>query len=123
MTLYERIEDLRNSRHISQGKLEKELGFSNGSISKWKTSTPTPDRLQKLADYFGVSVEYIMTGKEPNSEAYYLNDETREIAQEIFDNPDLKSLFDMSRKMSPERLKAHIEFMKNLQNTESGSDT
>ena len=54
---------------------------------------------------------------------YYLNDETREIAQEIFDNPDLKSLFDMSRKMSPERLKAHIEFMKNLQNSESGSDT
>ena len=86
MTLYERIEDLRNSRHISQGKLEKELGFSNGSISKWKTSTPTPDRLQKLADYFGVSVEYIMNGKEPNAEAYYLNDETREIAQEIFDN-------------------------------------
>ncbi len=123
MTLYERIEDLRNSRHISQGKLEKELGFSNGSISKWKTSTPTPDRLQKLADYFGVSVEYIMNGKEPNAEAYYLNDETREIAQEIFDNPDLKSLFDMSRKMSPERLKAHIEFMKNLQNTESGSNT
>ena len=123
MTLYERIEDLRNSRHISQGKLEKELGFSNGSISKWKTSTPTPDRLQKLADYFGVSVEYIMNGKEPNPETYYLNDETREIAQEIFDNPDLKSLFDMSRKMSPERLKAHIEFMKSLQNSESGSDT
>lgn len=64
MTLFERIENLRKSKGISQGKLEKELGFSNGSISKWKISTPTPERLQKLADYFGVSIEYLMTGFE-----------------------------------------------------------
>ena len=60
MTMYERIENMRKSVGISQGKLEKELGFSNGSISKWKNSTPTPDRLQKLADYFGVSVDYLL---------------------------------------------------------------
>lgn len=63
MTVFERIENLRKERKISQGKLEKELGFSNGSISKWKTSTPNPDRLQKLATYFGVSIEYLMTGE------------------------------------------------------------
>nr|DAX22916.1 MAG TPA: repressor protein [Caudoviricetes sp.] len=120
MTFYERIETLRKQRNISQGNLEKELGFSNGSISKWKNSSPTPERLKKLADYFNVSVEYLLTGKEKEGgEEYYLNEETKEIAQEIFENPDLKSLFDMSRKMSPERLKAHIEFMKNLQKTES----
>lgn len=120
MTFYERIETLRKQRNISQGNLEKELGFSNGSISKWKNSSPTPERLKKLADYFNVSVEYLLTGKEKEGgEEYYLNEETKEIAQEIFENPDLRSLFDMSRKMSPERLKAHIEFMKNLQKTES----
>ena len=64
MTVFERIEDLRKSRKISQGKLEKELGFSNGSISKWKTSMPTPERLQKIADYFGVTVDYLMTGRD-----------------------------------------------------------
>ena len=63
MTLYERIETLRKSRNISQGKLEKELGFSNGSISKWKNSTPTPERLQKLADYFDVPLSYLLSGK------------------------------------------------------------
>ena len=68
MTLYERIETLRKSKNISQGKLEKELGFSNGSISKWKNSTPTTERLQKLADYFGVTVEYLLTGEEAKSE-------------------------------------------------------
>ena len=67
MTVFERIEELRKSTGISQGKLEKELGFSNGSISKWKNSTPKSDRLQKIADYFGVSVEYLITGKENES--------------------------------------------------------
>ena len=64
MTIYDRIESLRKSKGLSQGKLEKQLGFSNGSISKWKNSTPKVERLQKLADFFGVSVEYLMTGKE-----------------------------------------------------------
>lgn len=64
MTIYERIEGLRKSKGLSQGKLEKQLGFSNGSISKWKNSTPNAERLQKLADFFNVSVEYLMTGKE-----------------------------------------------------------
>ena len=64
MTVFHRIETLRNEAGISQCKLEKELGFSNGSISKWKNSTPNPERLKKLADYFDVSVEYLMTGEE-----------------------------------------------------------
>lgn len=63
VTVYERIENLRKSRSLSQGKLEKELGFSNGSISKWKNSTPTYERIQKIADYFDVSVNYLMTGE------------------------------------------------------------
>ena len=44
MTIYERIESLRKSKGLSQGKLEKQLGFSNGSISKWKNSTPKVER-------------------------------------------------------------------------------
>ena len=89
MTLYERIETLRKSKNISQGKLEKELGFSNGSISKWKNSTPTTERLQKLADYFGVTVEYLLTGEEAESEVYYTNPETARMAQEMFEDPDM----------------------------------
>ena len=63
MTVYERIESLRKSSGLSQGKLEKELGFSNGSVSKWKNSTPTSERLQKLADYFNVSIDYLVGRK------------------------------------------------------------
>lgn len=64
MTTFERIEKLRTEAGLSQGKLEKELGFSNGSISKWKNSNPTYKRLQKVADYFHVSIEYLVSGEE-----------------------------------------------------------
>lgn len=84
MTVFERIEELRKSTGMSQGKLEKELGFSNGSISKWKNSTPKYDRLQKIADYFGVSVEYLMTGKEGESNGSELTTrDERDIAKDL----------------------------------------
>lgn len=105
MTVYERIENLRKSNGISQGKLEKELGFSNGSISKWKNSMPKPERLQKIADYFNVSVDYLMTGKEKEGgETYYLNEETASMAQKIFENKELRMLFDAVQDAEPEDL-------------------
>lgn len=122
MTLYERIETLRKSKNISQGKLEKELGFSNGSISKWKNSTPTTERLQKLADYFGVTVEYLLTGEEAKSEVYYTNPETARMAQEMFEDPDMRSLFDMKRNMEPDKFKAHVNFMRELYRKEHPED-
>lgn len=60
MTVYERIEFLRKKEGISQGNLEKELNFSNGSISKWKTSMPKIERLEKLANHFGVTTDFLI---------------------------------------------------------------
>ena len=112
MTTFERIESLRKSAGISQGKLEKELGFSNGSISKWKTSKPTTERLQKIADYFGVSIEFLMNGEEGNAaeESYYLSEDARDLAEFMFKNPEYQVLFDASRKVKKE----DIAFVKQM---------
>ncbi len=84
MSVYERIERLRKSANISQGKLEKELGFSNGSISKWKTSMPNSERLKKLADYFDVSVEYLITGEiTENKNAQLTSKDERDISKDL----------------------------------------
>ena len=121
MTVYERIESLRKERKISQGNLEKELGFSNGSISKWKTSMPKPERLQKIADYFGVTVDYLMTGNESDGkERYYTNDETASIAQEIFDNKELRLLFDAAKDAQPEDLQTVHQMLLALKRKELG---
>lgn len=120
MGFYERLESLRKSRKISQATLEKELGFSNGSVSKWKNSTPTPDRMKKLAEYFGVSVEWLITGENPDR--YYLNDETAKVAQEIFENKELRVLFDAARDAKPEDLKTTYDMLMALKRKERGED-
>lgn len=86
MSVYERIESLRKERKISQGKLEKELGFSNGSVSKWKNSTPTPERLKKIADYFGVTVDFLMTGESENGNETELKPKDEKDIKSILDN-------------------------------------
>lgn len=50
---------------------------------------------------------------------YYLNEETRKIAQEIFDNPELKILFDASRKAKPEDLRFVVEMFKRMKKDEN----
>ena len=85
MTTFERIEKLRKEAGLSQGKLEKELGFSNGSISKWKNSTPTYERLQKVANYFNVSVEYLASGELPENTPPLTSRDERDI-EKILNN-------------------------------------
>ena len=120
--MYEVYCKLRDLRGVKDADVVRATGITKSTFSDWKSgrSEPKKEKLQKIADFFDVSLEYLMTGEEKEGgETYYLNDETREIAQEIFENPDLKSLFDMSRKMTPERLKAHIEFIKKMQDSEN----
>lgn len=62
MNLLENIKALCKENNISQRKLEKDLDLSNGSSSKWAKSSPSTDVLQKIADYFNVSIDYL-TGK------------------------------------------------------------
>lgn len=123
--MYEIFERLLKSRGLKAADVVRGTGLPSSLFSEWKRgkSNPKADKLQLIADFFGVPLEYLMTGEEKEGgETYYLNDETREIAQEIFENPDLRSLFDMSRKMPPERLKAHIEFIEKLYKQEKGED-
>lgn len=63
MTVYDRIEALRKSKGLYRSKIEKDLGFSNGSIAKWKDSTPSFDKIKKVADYFSVPVDYLTKEK------------------------------------------------------------
>ena len=84
---------------------------------------PDFETLEAIADLFNVDMNFLL-GKEgsENDNHYYLNDETREIAQEVFENPDLRSLFHVARDIDPEELRAHIDFMKKLKAREKKTD-
>ena len=59
--LYTRITNLCADNGIPIAKLETDLGFSNALIKKWKrTSSPSIDKVIKIADYFKVSVDYLV---------------------------------------------------------------
>lgn len=121
MSTYDIIKTLCKKKGISVSFLEKELRFSNASISKWKKSEPGAESIKKVADYFGVTVDYLISGESgEESHEYYLNEETAKLAQEMFEDEDMRSLFDMKRNMPPERFKVHMEFMKNLYEQEKG---
>lgn len=119
MLTYDTIKKLCKENGVTVTGLEKELGFSRGSLCKINTNKPSVEKVQKLADYFNVSVGYL-TGKEPPT--YYTNEETAKLAQEMFEDEDMRSLFDMKRNMPPERFQAHMDFMKSLYKQEKGED-
>ena len=105
----ERVKALCKRKGVALTQVERDLGFAKGYLSKLGTTIPNGSKLQLLADYFGVSVEYLMTGQEPDT-PYYLNDDARELAEFLFHNPEYKVLFDASRKVKKE----DVEFIRQL---------
>ncbi|MBQ8229124.1 MAG: helix-turn-helix transcriptional regulator [Clostridia bacterium] len=61
-TVAERIKTLRTERNIGQNLLAKEIDVSNASISYWENAKqePSAQAIYKLAQYFGVSADYIL---------------------------------------------------------------
>jgi len=115
--MYTVFESLLKEKGVKASEVCKATGISSSAISDWKGGryTPKADKLQKIADYFGVTVEYLMTGEKPQD--YYLNPETAQIAQEVFDNPDLRILFDAARDVSPDNIKLAAEMLNRFKKT------
>lgn len=84
--MYEIFEQLLQKYGVTSYKIAKEAGVTQTALSNWKTgrSTPTAKTLQKIADYFGVTVDYLMTGKdEKPSEPQLTPRDKRDIAKDL----------------------------------------
>lgn len=60
MTTFDRVKLLADKQKISIIELEEKLGFGRNSLYRWKNSAPASDKLQKVADFFGVSTDYLL---------------------------------------------------------------
>lgn len=118
MGLKDRIKELCVKKNMTFASLEKALGFGNAYIAQMNPDTVPHSRLEKIANYFGVTVDYLVNG-EPQS-GYYLNPETAKVAQEMFENKELRVLFDAARDASPEDLKAVYDVLLALKRKEQG---
>lgn len=107
--MYEIYCKLRDLRGLKDSEVAKETGITKSTFTDWKNgrSNPKDEKLRKIAALFGCTVEYLKTGEDSSSmNGYYLNDETAAIAQDIFENKELRALFSVQKDMSPEDLKA-----------------
>lgn len=76
--MLERIRQLCAEHGTNLSQLEKALGFANGSLAKSDEKIQSV-RLKAIADYFGVTVDWLLTGEE----GYYTNAETAKLAPEV----------------------------------------
>ena len=68
-----RIQSLCKERNITLNRLEIEIGLSKSSISKWDTNAPSIDKVEKVATYFGVSLDYLIGRKEKGTDAFVVD--------------------------------------------------
>lgn len=84
--MYSNFEKILKQKKLSSYKVAKEAGVTQTSLSNWKNgkSVPSTTTLQKIADYLGVTVDYLMNGEETDKKALNEKDE-RDIKQAIED--------------------------------------
>lgn len=70
--MYEIYQELLDKKGLKNSDVSRGTGVSNMTLSDWKhgKTTPKTDTMQKIADFLGVSVDYLMTGKEPTDNKY-----------------------------------------------------
>lgn len=71
MNLGERIYELRSRAGLSQGELADSLGVSRQAVSKWENNSAVPDldKLLKMSELFGISLDELVKGEKPGKEA------------------------------------------------------
>lgn len=85
MTFIERLDKLCDEKHISKRTLEKEISVANGSTAKWKKFNPSGATLSKIADYFGVQIDYLTGDSDYRTK-------TEEVMNTLDKNTDLEAL-------------------------------
>lgn len=73
MSLVKRIKILCDERKVTFAEVEREIGISNGQIRRWDNVSPKSETLQKVADYFDVSTDYLL-GRSDKKRYYDLSD-------------------------------------------------
>lgn len=66
--MVDRICELSQKNGLSISALERTLGLGNGIIGKWRKQSPSCDKLKLVADYLNVSIDFLISGKQHNSE-------------------------------------------------------
>lgn len=96
-----------------QNEIAADIKVIPQTLNSWCTGQAMPriGKIQLLANYFGINKSDLLEEKEDiDEEGYYLDDDARDMAQFMYENPEYKVLFDASRKVKKE----DIQFVKEM---------
>ena len=96
--MYEVFDKLCKKNLVRPSKVAMDCGIAPSTISRWKAGeyTPKADKLKKLADYFGVSLEYIMTGEDDlPQDLLERNEAEMERLHRVAFRPEMEMLIDV----------------------------
>lgn len=116
--MYEKFARLLSERGVTAYKVSKATGIPTAALSSWKNGKyePKPDKIRKIADFFGVPVDYFYeTGS--NDSVYYIDEATRQTAEEIHHRPGMRALFSAARELSDDKLQAVAAMIERLKET------
>lgn len=121
-TEYEKYCELRDKLGLKDSDVAKGSGITKSTFSDWKAGryVPKAEKLDKIEDFLEVKRGYLKSNDTDNE--YYINPETAKVAQEIFENRDLRVLFDAARDASPEDLQTTYDMLMALKKKERGFD-
>ena len=108
---------------VSISRVLVDLQMSKGSISKWREGAEPTNRTKKqIADYFGITVRELLAGPEEKAPTVEVraNDEMAALLQEIRDRDDLRTLFMLASKTTPDEVRKFIGIIKALRGNDDG---
>lgn len=89
MTVFDRVKALCDRRKMSVVELEEKLGFSRNSLYSWKKNNPSSAKLEKVANYFDVSTDYLLGRTDtpsPSAESSSNEEQAKENFRNIFES-------------------------------------
>ena len=125
MSIVSNIRELCNGKNTNFAALERELDFGQGTIRKWDNSSPSVDKIEKVANYFDVTVDYLIGNEQKEMLALNKKDE-RDIEKKLNETLDLlgncsdglmfdgEPLDDETRELLRASLKSQLEMTKRL---------
>ncbi len=125
-TMGSRLKALRKKYNYTGEDVGNMLKVSKVAIYNWEKDirSPSPDVIEKLANIYEVSTDYLITGKESSStkDNYYYDAEVAELAEQIKNDSELRILLDAKRNLSKQDMKAIINITKSLLQRERGDE-
>ena len=114
---YDNFLSLCKSQNIFPIEVRRALGISQSTMASWKSRglTPKYETLSKIADYFGVSIDYLLGNTEQKEKPLVNEDEElTEYLDELKNRPEMKMLFSLAKGATKEDVEKAVKIIETL---------